>query len=67
MRPNMELVHKLVKEKNWTASHLARRMGISKMEASRLLHGTRVGGKKCIGGLIKAFPDIPLDKLFFLK
>jgi len=66
MKPNMELVHKLVKEKGWSASNLALRMGISRMEASRLLNGKRVGGKKCIGGLIKAFPTIPLNELFFL-
>ena len=36
------------------------------MEVSRLLRGKRVGGKKCIGGLIKAFPDADFNDLFFL-
>ena len=67
MRPNMDLVHELVHKKGWSASQLALHMGVSRMEASRLLNGKRVGGKKCIGGLIKAFPGVPLDQLFFLK
>lgn len=43
----------------------AMKMGVSRMEVSRLLRGRRVGGKKCIGGLIKAFPDAELKDLFF--
>jgi transcriptional regulator with XRE-family HTH domain len=50
----------------WTGSQLAMKMGVSRMEVSRLLRGKRVGGKKCIGGLIKAFPDADLKDLFFL-
>lgn len=66
MRPNMELIHKMVKEKGWSGSQLAMKMGVSRMEANRLLNGKRIGGKKCIAGLIKAFPNVPIDKLFFL-
>lgn len=36
------------------------------MEVSRLLNGKRTGGKKCIGGLIKAFPQADISELFFL-
>lgn len=66
MKPNIELVKKLIKEKGWSISNLAIRMGVSRMEAGRLLSGKRVGGKKCIGGLIKAFPNVDLNELFFL-
>lgn len=52
--------------RKWTGSQLAMKMGISRMEVSRLLRGKRVGGKKCIGGLIKTFPDAELKDLFFL-
>jgi transcriptional regulator with XRE-family HTH domain len=62
--PNREYLLQLVKEKEWSGSELARRMGISRTEANRLLNGSRVGGKKSIAGLMKAFPDEPLDKLF---
>lgn len=66
MKPNVELIKKELEKKGWSGSKLAMRMGVSRMEVSRLLRGERVGGKKCIGGLIKAFPDIPIDTLFFL-
>ena len=64
MVPNREHVLELVRDLNWSGGELARRMGVSRTEANRLLNGTRVGGKKVIGGLIKAFPNEPLEQLF---
>lgn len=52
-------------KRHWSGSQLAMKMGVSRMEVSRLLRGKRVGGKKCIGGLIRAFPNTSLDDLFF--
>lgn len=66
MKPNIEYVKQEMERRKWTGSQLAMKMGISRMEVSRLLRGKRVGGKKCIGGLIKAFPDAELKDLFFL-
>jgi transcriptional regulator with XRE-family HTH domain len=66
MRPNIEFIKGMMAEKKWSGGQLALKMGVSRMEVSRLLRGERVGGKKCIGGLIKAFPGIPIEKLFFL-
>lgn len=66
MRPNIERIKLELDQRNWSGSQLAMKMGVSRMEVSRLLRGQRVGGKKCIGGLIKAFPQIPIDELFFL-
>lgn len=66
MRPNVDYIKSELERKNWFGSQLALRMGVSRMEVSRLLRGKRVGGKKCIGGLIKAFPDAALEDLFFL-
>lgn len=66
MRPNIEYIKEEIKKRNWTGSQLALKMCVSRMEVSRLLRGERIGGKKCIGGLIKAFPDTPLEQLFFL-
>lgn len=66
MRPNIERIKQELDRRNWSGSQLAMKMGVSRMEVSRLLRGQRVGGKKCIGGLIKAFPQIPIDELFFL-
>ena len=66
MRPNIPLITEELERRQWSGNKLAMKMGISRMEVSRLLRGQRVGGKKCIGGLIKAFPDIPIERLFFL-
>lgn len=67
MKPNRTYILKLVDEKNWSGSELGRQMGISRTEANRFLNGERVGGKKTIGGLIKAFPEEPLEKLFIFS
>ena len=66
MRPNIPLIKEELERRQWSGNKLAMKMGISRMEVSRLLRGQRVGGKKSIGGLIKAFPDIPIERLFFL-
>jgi transcriptional regulator with XRE-family HTH domain len=52
--------------RRWSASELARQMGVSRSETTRLLNGKRNGGNKVISGLIKAFPEEPLETLFFL-
>lgn len=67
MKPNIELIKAELAKRNWSGSKLAMKMGVSRMEVSRLLRGERIGGKKCIGGLIKAFPEIPIEQLFFLE
>ncbi|MCD8108440.1 MAG: helix-turn-helix domain-containing protein [Phascolarctobacterium sp.] len=67
MKPNIELIKAELEKRNWSGSKLAMKMGVSRMEVSRLLRGERIGGKKCIGGLIKAFPEIPIEQLFFLE
>lgn len=66
MIPNKNYILYLVRENDWSGSELGRRMGISRSEANRLLNGQRIGGKKVIAGLIKAFPNEPLEKLFIL-
>lgn len=64
MVPNRERVLELVREHDWSGGELARRMGVSRTEANRFLNGKRVGGKKTIAGLIKAFPEESLEELF---
>ncbi|WIF95093.1 helix-turn-helix transcriptional regulator [Caminicella sporogenes] len=67
MNVNKEYVQKLIKEKNWSQNQFARNAGVSKTTASRWLNGKRGAGRRLISGIIKAFPDEPLDKLFFLN
>ncbi|MGI6464566.1 MAG: helix-turn-helix domain-containing protein [Methanobacterium sp.] len=66
MTPNKEYIFSLVCKYDWSWAELARRMEISKTEVSRWISGKRKGGRKLFSGLIKAFPDEPIDKLFFL-
>ena len=65
MKPNIEYIKQEMERHKWTGSQLAIKIGVSRIEVSRLLRGKRVGGKKCIGGLIKALPDADLKDLFF--
>ena len=65
MKPNVERIKELMAVRRWSASELARQMGVSRSETTRLLNGKRNGGNKVISGLIKAFPEEPLETLFF--
>ena len=66
MKPNINFIRNAMEAHHWSGSQLALKMGVSRMEVSRLLRGQRIGGKKCIGGLIKAFPKASMEELFFL-
>ena len=66
MKPNVDKIKALMAVKRWSASELARQMGVSRSKTTRLLNGKRNGGNKVISGLIKAFPDESLESLFFL-
>ena len=66
MKPKVDKIKELMAIRSWSASELARQMGVSRSEITRLLNGKRNGGNKIISGLIKAFPDEPLKSLFFL-
>ena len=66
MKPRIKRVKELMEERHWSASELARRMGVSRSESTRLLNGKRTGENKVITGLMRAFPDEPMESLFFL-
>lgn len=66
MKPNVKRIKELMAVRRWSASELARQMGVSRSETTRLLNGKRNGGNKVISGLIKAFPEESLETLFFL-
>lgn len=65
MKPKVDRIKELMAVRRWSASELARQMGVSRSETTRLLNGKRNGGNKVISGLIKAFPEEPLKNLFF--
>ena len=64
MTPNRTYITKLVTERGWSDSELARQMGISRAEANRFMKGQRSGGKKLISGLLRAFPNETIETLF---
>lgn len=66
MQPKVDRIKELMVGRQWSASELARQMGVSRSEATRLLKGKRKGGNKVIAGLLKAFPEETVDSLFFL-
>lgn len=65
MNLNVERIKELMAVRRWSASELARQMGVSRSETTRLLNGKRNGGNKVISGLIKAFPEESLETLIF--
>jgi transcriptional regulator with XRE-family HTH domain len=66
MTPNRTYITKLVNERGWSDSELARHMGISRAEANRFMKGQRSGGKKLMSGLLRAFPNETVETLFIL-
>lgn len=63
---NKDYVLQLMSEKNISMGHLAKKAGVSTSTISRWLSGKRGAGKQLMSGLYKAFPNEPIDKLFFL-
>lgn len=67
MEPQIDHIKELMRSHGWNESKLARQMGISRSEVNRFLKGKRNAGKKVIDGLIKAFPNEPVEALFFFE
>lgn len=66
MVANREYILKLIKKNNWTQTEFAKKIGISRTSVSRWVKGDRGAGRTFISGIIRTFPDEPLDKLFFM-
>lgn len=65
MKPKIDRIRELMAVRQWSASELARHMGVSRSETTRLLNGKRNGGNKVISGLIKAFQKSLWKRCFF--
>lgn len=50
--------------KGWTMAELARRSGIPRSTLYSLQRGYRSVGPKVIPGIMRAFPDLPFERLF---
>ncbi len=64
---NTEYVQELMEEKGYTLGQLAVKSGISKAQLSRLMRDKRGAGTKTLEGLMRAFPDADIGKLFFYR
>lgn len=62
---NTEYVQELMKKRGYTLGQLSVKSGISKAQLSRLMSDKRGAGAKTFEGLLKAFPEAEVEKLFF--
>jgi len=62
---NTEYVKELMENHGWTLGQLSVKSGISKAQLSRILSDKRGAGAKTLEGLLKAFPEAEVEKLFF--
>lgn len=62
---NADYIKELMDNKNYTIGQLSVKTGISKSQLSRILRYKRGIGSKSLEGLVKAFPDADLKKIFF--
>jgi len=61
---NKDTIIKLKEERGWSLCEFSRKSGISKAQMSKWISGKSNAGRKLITGIIRAFPDESIDKLF---
>jgi transcriptional regulator with XRE-family HTH domain len=66
MHINKEYILVLMQKHELSQAELARRMNVSRATVSRVLNESRGAGREVIAGIIKAFPDEPIEKLFHI-
>lgn len=64
---NLMYLKGLMAKKEMSERQLALKSGLSSATISRLLTGKRGAGSRTIACIRGAFPDEPIDKLFFLS
>lgn len=62
---NVNSVKELTDKKGWSERELARYSGLSNATISRVFAGKMGAGTRSIIGIRKAFPNEPIEKLFF--
>ena len=66
MEINKEYVLELLERNKISQNELAHKAGVSKATISRWLNGSRGEGKRLIGGILKAFPEVDTYKLLLI-
>lgn len=64
---NTEYVQELMDAKGWTLGQMSQKSGISKAQLSRLMRDKRGAGAKTMEGIMHAFPEADVERLFFLQ
>ncbi|MFL0248107.1 helix-turn-helix domain-containing protein [Candidatus Clostridium stratigraminis] len=64
---NVKYLITLIEKKGWSERQLAMKCGLSSATVSRIISGKRGAGSKALVGIRKAFPNEPIEKLFFLS
>jgi transcriptional regulator with XRE-family HTH domain len=62
---NIEYIEELIKKKGWSERQLAIKAGLSSATVSRIIAGKRGAGTRTMAGIRKAFPEEPIERLFF--
>jgi transcriptional regulator with XRE-family HTH domain len=63
---NVEYLTELIKGKSWSERQLASKSGLSSAAISRIITGRRGAGTRDLTGIIRAFSDEPIERLFIL-
>lgn len=64
---NVAYLAELLVKNGWSKRQLARNSGLSIATISRIISGKRGAGSRTLTGIRKAFPNEPIEKLFFLS
>jgi transcriptional regulator with XRE-family HTH domain len=64
---NVAYLAELLEKNGWSKRQLARNSGLSIATISRIISGKRGAGSRTLTGIRKAFPNEPIEKLFFLS
>jgi transcriptional regulator with XRE-family HTH domain len=64
---NVECVRRIMAQNDWSERRLAAEAGLSEATISRVLSGKRGAGARTLAGMRNAFPDVPVETLFFLE
>ena len=62
---NTVYIQELMDKRGWTLGQLSIKSGVSKAQLCRIINEKRGAGAKSMAGIIKAFPDADVEKLFF--
>lgn len=66
IRLKRDALEKLQSEMQWNDTALAEHMGINRVQIWRVKEGHNEPGRDFIAGILKAFPNVSFEDIFFL-